>query len=133
MNNRKKGHDLERQVSKDLRELFPFTKTSRNSSKLLDDTGIDIVFVPFKIQCKRGYNKVRPKFETLKQEVIERSIANFPKEHVIHQLPFVLIHKLDSEKRNSQNHFQVTMDYNYFLWLLKNLDKETLTNLPILC
>jgi hypothetical protein len=135
--NRTKGHNLERQVSKDLRTAFPFAKTSRASSKLLDDTGVDLNFVPFSIQCKSGYNNNRPKYEKLYKEFLERKDANFPQTHVIHTVPYILIHKLNCEECRGKNndgyfHNQVTMTYDYFLWLINNLDKEVLKSLPLL-
>lgn len=112
LNNRRKGHDLERQVARDLKELFPFVKTTRASSKLYDDCGIDLNFVPVLIQCKNGYIKNRPKYEVHKEEVIEKLNQNFPKDHPIHTLPYALIHKIS--KKNTQ----VTIDYDFFLFLM---------------
>jgi len=114
MNNRRKGHNLERQVASDLKQFFPFAKTSRASSKHLDDSGVDINFVPILIQCKSGYKKNRPKFEEEKQKVAERINVNFPPTHPIHDMPFILIHKVDRQPP------KVEMDYDLFLLLLED-------------
>jgi len=56
---KRKGNTLEQLVAKDLRVLYPFAKTARMTSKILDDCKIDITGVPFLIQCKAGYNVVK--------------------------------------------------------------------------
>jgi len=112
-NNRKKGHDLERQVARDLKPYFNFVKTSRASSKMLDDCGVDINFVPMLIQCKSGYERARPKFDDELKNVNENIKKHFPPNHSIHKLPFVLIHKLDRKGTI------VTLDYELFKELLK--------------
>lgn len=134
MNNRKKGHDLERQVARDLKEEFSFIKTSRAASKLADDCAIDLVFSPFLIQCKSGYNNNRPKYEVEYKKVVDRTFEHFPKDHIIHQLPFILIHKINTERGKGKNeeNTQVTMSYRYFLWLISNLEKTTKQNMPLL-
>ena len=38
--NKRKGNTLEQQVAKDLREQYPFVKTTRETSKLLDDSKV---------------------------------------------------------------------------------------------
>lgn len=116
MNNRTRGHNLERQVARDLKFLYPFVKTSRASSKLLDDCGVDINFVPFLIQCKLGYNKNRPKFEEERDYTKSQIGKNFPKDHPIQNLPYILIHKLNDRKQP----IQVTMEYDFFLNLLSS-------------
>ncbi len=133
MNNRRKGHDLERQVVNDLKEIFPYAKTSRATSKLMDDCGIDITGTPLLIQCKRGYQKNRPKFEQERDTVNERLKRNFPKEHPIHNLPYLLVQKLDSGNGNKRlpHYTYVTMEYDFLLWLINNIDKEKYENLPL--
>ena len=132
--NRTKGHDLERQVARDLKPNFKFVKTSRAASKLADDCAIDLVFVPFLIQCKNGYEKARPKYEVEYEKVKSRIEQNFPKDHSIHSLPFILIHKITAErgKGKEEQNTQVTMSYEYFKWLIDNLDIETKNKIPLL-
>lgn len=60
MNNRDKGHNFERWVAKELKEIFPFIATSRAISKERDDLKIDFInkqevingILPHSIQCK---------------------------------------------------------------------------------
>ena len=51
---RKKGHDYERRIAVELRELgFTDCRTSRYSSKMLDEAGVDLVNTdPFSFQIK---------------------------------------------------------------------------------
>lgn len=131
-NNRTKGHNFEREVVRDLKPLFPYTTTSRASSKLLDDCGVDVNNVPFLIQCKNGYLGNRPKYEVEFEKVFDRLKEKFPKEHHIHQMPFLLIHRLPGTrgKKNLEQNTQVTISYEFFLYLINNLDwndSKTLT------
>lgn len=50
---RTKGHNMERAIVNELKEIgYVNAKTSRYSSKLLDDSKVDINYVPFNIQSK---------------------------------------------------------------------------------
>ena len=109
--NRDKGHRLERRIAKIFQEMgFPFAKTTRASSRLLDSCKVDINFVPFNIQCKAGYQNNRPKFEDIYNETNEKLIENFPPGHEVHDKPIVLIHK--GNKRGKQ----------YFQWVFAHDD-----------
>jgi hypothetical protein len=57
--NRTKGHNGEREMAILFREntVFDKCKTTRLSSKLLDDCGIDLDFIPVNIQVKTGIHK----------------------------------------------------------------------------
>ena len=54
--NKRKGSDAERHYARVFRDDLGFThcKTSRLGSKLHDDAGIDLIFVPLNIQVKAG-------------------------------------------------------------------------------
>ncbi len=60
MNNRRRGHNYERQIVKELKEIgFEGIVTSRAESKNMDDRGVDIfdlnqtsTTMPFYVQCK---------------------------------------------------------------------------------
>lgn len=131
--NRNKGHGLERQVASDLKVLFPYVQTSRAASRMADNCAIDLVHVPFLIQCKAGYNNNRPKYEVEFDKVDERIKQHFPKDHVVHSLPFLLIHKPNAPKGHGrkEKYTQVTMSYAYFNWLLSNLDKSVVEKWPV--
>jgi len=134
MNSRNKGHRFERKIAQDLRELgFTECKTSRAVSKLLDDCGIDLAItgllvesVPFLIQCKAGYEKKRPKPDVLFKYIEDKLNEFFPKDHIIHTRPKVLLHKLDNGKGT-----YMTLEYESNKHLLKYINdvpKDKITN-----
>lgn len=73
---------------------FLKAKTTRNASKLLDDTGIDIAFVPLNPQIKMGYEKALPRADKLFLEMDELLIKNFPQGHEQHGLPKVIVYHI---------------------------------------
>ncbi len=134
MNSRNKGHQYERVLAKFFRDVlgFVYCKTSRAASKLLDDCGVDLAFLPVLVQAKRGYNKNRPKFDNIFNKIKSSLSENYPKDDPIHDKPIILAHKLDG--RGKQYH-QITMcyeDLETLIQLLKNqigIDKEELRDL----
>jgi len=98
--NRTKGHNLEREIVRIFRDVFgfSFTKTSRASSRLLDDSGIDVDGIPFNIQIKSGYTKNPPKYVEIYRGIIECLRKNYPPTDPRHHYPIVLIHKDNSRK-----------------------------------
>lgn len=130
-NNRKKGHDLERQVTSDLKFSFPFARTSRAASKQLDNCKIDIAFTPILFQCKAGYTRNRPKYEEEFVEMKKQIALHYPQNDPIHKSPFVLVHKLDAGKGNRRREemLQITTSYDFFMWLIENC--EPLKSMPL--
>ena len=125
--NKRKGNTLEQQVAKDLREKYPFVKTARYANRMADDCKVDLVGVPFLIQCKSGYNKPRLKFDELYLENQELIKANFSPNHPVHKLPYILINKLNRRvggKKSQPEMNQVTISYDFFLELLKNYESS---------
>ena len=62
--NRKKGHDFERDICSELRDLGFEAVTSRSQDRRLDDMGVDIVTnLPYNIQCKA--TRSSPAYQTL--------------------------------------------------------------------
>jgi hypothetical protein len=73
--NRRKGHDFERKIRIDYRNLgWTKCETSRYASKMMDDRKIDLVFTkPFAIQCKSSinnpsYHKIFKQMESDKED-----------------------------------------------------------------
>lgn len=101
--NRDKGHRFERYWAKVFREdlKFPFCKTSRQSSRLLDDCGVDLDGIPFNIQLKNGYNSginYTKLFEEIDRKIGENYIPNDPR----HIFPSIIIHKRG--RKESEHH-----------------------------
>jgi hypothetical protein len=100
--NKVKGSNLERELAKTFREMgFPFCKTSRYGDKLTDDCKIDLVFCPFNVQAKAGYEKSRVKFDKLYGESMELLKVNFPPKHEIHTKPFVVVNKISGRYKET--------------------------------
>jgi len=114
---RNKGHNCERDFAKKFRDLgFEFCKTSRQASRLLDDSGIDLSGIPLNVQIKSGYKKARPKADELFKGMKEVLSKNFPPGDGIHKYPKVLIHKLDGMAQENQ---LVTMTWEDWVEFLK--------------
>ena len=62
--NRDKGHNFEREICQEIRDLGFQAVTSRSQDRSLDDAGVDIITdLPFHIQCKA--TKTSPAYQTL--------------------------------------------------------------------
>ena len=125
--NKVKGSSLERKIAIDLREKYPFVKTCRESSRLLDNCKVDLSGVPFAIQAKAGYNGQRLRYDRLYQEFKQLASENFSPNHPIHKVPYILINKLNRVKGGKMQQpemFQVTVDYDFFLKLIRNYESE---------
>lgn len=113
--NRTAGFNLERRIAKKFRDSgFEFAKTSRQASRLLDDSKVDIAFVPFLPQCKKGYARGLNYSEIIKEmkELIQK---NFPPNNEVHQYPAVIFH--DKGKKSEEK--LVIMEEVSFWNLLK--------------
>lgn len=119
--NRTKGHNLEREIARMFKEEleFKFAKTSRATSRVLDNCKVDISGIPFLIQTKMGYDKARPKADVIFQEMEDLLKENFPEDDKIHTHPKVLIHKINGKKTGYHN--LVTMPYNDWKYLLNKI------------
>jgi hypothetical protein len=118
--NRRKGHAFERLLAAFFRQIlgFQFCKTSRQSSRLMDDCGVDLTGLPFLIQAKRGYNKNRPKYEAVYESIKSKLRENYPEDDIVHDKPIVLIHKMDGGKKQ---HFQWVFAHEDIAAILKEL------------
>lgn len=97
INSRNKGNSCERKYAKIFREElgFPFCKTSRQASRLLDDSKVDLANLPLNIQIKKGYMSARPKPDAIFKEMKDCLAKNFPPSDEVHKKPKVLIHELN--------------------------------------
>lgn len=122
---RRKGHDLERKIVRDLQKLgYENAKTTRACSKLLDDCQVDVApegalieQTTMLIQAKAGYHRARPKADVIFNEMDRRLAEQFPSEHKILKRPKYLIHKLG----NKENEQLVTMTYKTWLKLISEV------------
>jgi hypothetical protein len=113
--NRQKGHTLERLVAKKFRDSgYEYAKTSRQASRLLDDSKVDIAFVPYLVQCKKGYPKGL-NYTNILLEIKEAIQMNFPPDEKVHEYPCVIIH--DKGKKTEEK--LVVMEESTFWDLIK--------------
>jgi hypothetical protein len=117
--NRTKGYNLEREIARMFKDElgYKFAKTSRLSSRLLDNCKVDIAGIPFLIQTKAGYAKARPKADVIFQEMEDELTKNFPEDDPVHKYPKILIHKISGRQKY---HNLVTMPYNDFKFIMMN-------------
>ena len=92
-NNRRRGHNFERDICKLFRDLgYTKVKTTRQASRLLDESKVDIWGIPFNIQCKDGVQKGLSYSKVL-SEMKELLAANFPETDLQITFPKIIIHK----------------------------------------
>lgn len=129
--NKTKGSNAERYYAKVFREDlgYTFCKTSRNGSKLHDDAGIDLIFIPFNIQVKAGKQRglnVSNELSYMKDRIIEL----FPENSIEHTLPKILIHKKEVGAGNKRDEFSeiVSMTFEDFKKICINYGKSNSNN-----
>lgn len=100
--NKRKGSDGERYYAKWFRNLgFEHCKTSRLGSKLHDNAGIDLIFLPFNVQIKVGEQRGIKYWKELKYT--KNQIKQiFPENMSEHTQPTLLIHRLPSSEKTRQ-------------------------------
>jgi hypothetical protein len=114
--NRDKGHRFERQWATKFRDElgFKFCKTSRQASRMLDDSGVDLDGIPFNVQLKNGYARginYTNLFEGIDVKLAENYMSSDPR----HIFPSVVIHKLGRK----QSQHQVIMKADDWVKLVK--------------
>lgn len=123
--NRQIGHDAERNTAKEFREIgYPHCKTSRQASRLLDDSKIDLAFIPFNIQIKAGAQRG---FNAIKElKAMEKSIIkNLPPKHEVHKYPNIVLLRKATGKGNKRTKYDdtVTMSWEDFQQLIRKEKK----------
>lgn len=94
--NKTKGSNAERYYAKYFREKLGYShcQTSRLGSRLHDNAGIDLIFIPFNIQIKSGYARglnIQKELSYVKDKMTEL----FPKDSAEFKYPVIIIHKKD--------------------------------------
>ncbi len=124
--NKRKGSDAERFYAKIFREILGFThcKTARLGSKLHDDAGIDLIFLPFNVQIKAGKQvglNASKELEYMQNKMREL----FPPTSQEHSFPKVLIHKKEVGAGKKRTEFDeiVFMTFEDFIKLIKKIEK----------
>lgn len=117
--NRTKGHNFERYLAKLFRELgYTFCKTSRQASRLLDDSKVDLAFIPFNVQAKAV--KANINYQELLRSMDEALKQNFPPSDPQINYPKIIFHKKGRKKYESV----VVMEEKEFIELMKKIKKD---------
>ena len=125
--NRRKGHNAERYYASFFKELgYKFCKTARQASRLHDDCGIDLMFLPFLVQIKAGKQRGLKRADTL-QYIEDRVKENFPLESPEHNMPKLLIERKDpgKGKKRTQYHDTVMMTIEDFIKIINLIKNDT--------
>lgn len=122
--NKRKGSDAERYYAKIFRENLGFThcKTARLGSKLHDDAGIDLIFLPLNIQIKAGKQVgLNPGKELNYMQ--GRMTELFPPTSLEHTYPKLVIHKKEVGTGKKRTEFDeiVSMTFSDFLKLVNKI------------
>lgn len=123
--NKNKGNNAERFYAKAFRDAgFSHCVTARMGSKLHDDAGIDLLFLPFNVQIKAGKQVgLNPSREL---DYIQNKMGElFPPTSVEHQLPKIVIHKKEvtrGKKRTASDEI-VHMTFEDFMKLISKIEK----------
>lgn len=92
--NRTKGHNFERALAQEFRDLgYVDCRTSRQDSRLLDDSKVDLSRIPFNIQAKNV--KAGINYAKLMRDMEEGISKNMPERSCF---PFVIIHKKEKDQ-----------------------------------
>lgn len=117
--NRTKGHNFERYLAKLFRELgYTFCKTSRQASRLLDDSKVDLAFIPYNVQAKAV--KANINYQELLRSMDEALVKNFPPNDPQQNYPKIIFHKKGRKKYESV----VIMEEKEFIKLLKEVKND---------
>lgn len=93
VNNKRKGNNAEREYAKRFREAgFENCITSRLGSILYDNSGIDLMNIPFNVQIKAGIQRGINYSKEL-QYVKDQISHNFDLSDEVNNKPILLIHK----------------------------------------
>ena len=122
--NKRKGSDAERHYAKIFREDLGFThcKTARMGSKLHDDAGIDLIFIPSNIQIKAGKQVgINPSRELASMK--EKMTELFPEASLEHGFPKLVIHKKQIGQGKKKTEFDeiVSMTFEDFVKIIKKV------------
>lgn len=124
--NKTKGSNAERFYAKFFREELGFEhcKTARMGSKLHDDAGIDLIFIPFNIQIKAGKQVGLNPTNELKY-IKEKMNKLFPLTSGEHRFPKIVIHRKEVGPGNKRTEFDeiVTMTFEDFVKIIKKVEK----------
>jgi hypothetical protein len=117
--NRDKGHRFERILAQLFRDMgFSYCKTSRQASRMLDDSKVDLAFIPYNVQAKAV--KATINYQTLFESMDEELIKNFPPTDPQRTYPKMIFHRRGRLKTQK---FVIMLE-DEFVEILKQVNKK---------
>ena len=121
--NRNKGNNAERYYAKFFREELGYDRcrTSREGSRLYDESGIDLMGIPVLIQIKAGRQQ-KLNYSQVLQGMDEKISKNFPVGYPEPDMPKVILHHKQGKTGVERTAYDqlVIMTFNTFIHLLNN-------------
>lgn len=119
-NNRTRGHNFERKIAKRFRDLgYDQCMTTRQGSRYLDNKKLDLMNVPFRVQCKYGKHK------GLKYHKLIEDIDKLTKKTDYADFPIVVFHTVDGRRKSTK---LVVMPEDHYFELIDGLNKQNESN-----
>jgi hypothetical protein len=116
--NRDKGHRYERWWANIFKDLgWEKCITARQGSRIMDDSGIDLINIPYNMQLKYGYPR-GINYKTLFDSIDACKEKNFMDDDKVHAYPTVIAHKKSTK---SNEHF-VVMKAEDWIELIKRVE-----------
>ena len=115
--NRTKGHNFERYLAKVFRDLgFTYCKTSRQASRILDDSKVDLAFIPYNVQAKAVLSTIN--YHDLLLSMESSLNENFPPTDPQRTYPKIIFHRRGRRKYDKF----VIMQEDEFIGILKQIE-----------
>lgn len=122
--NKRKGSDAERHYARVFRDGLGFThcKTARMGSKLHDDAGIDLIFIPLNVQIKAGKQvglNPTKELNSMKDKMSEL----FPSTSPEHNYPKLVIHRKEVGQGKKRTEFDeiVSLTFEDFIKIISKI------------
>jgi hypothetical protein len=126
-----KGHNWERKIINWIKPFWKWAKSSRATSRQLDNCKVDINFIPLLIQAKATL--IRPNFQKLWEECMRLIDIEYPPKEAkeLKKKPYVVFHKDTSRKAGPKAPHTETMTVTakfgrelLELWAENNKDED---------
>ena len=115
--NRTKGHNFERYLVNVFKDLgFTYCKTSRFASRVLDNSKVDLAFIPYNVQAKAVIANIN--YHDLLLSMENSLNENFPPTDPQRNYPKIIFHKKGRKKYEKL----VIMQQDEFISILKELE-----------
>ena len=119
--NREVGHRYERKWAKIFRQLgHEHCKTTRHASRLLDDCGVDLAFIPYLFQCKHVASGIN--YPKLIHEIETRISTMLPPNSPESEYPVIIAHR----KGKKEEEELIVMKAKDFVELLQNAKNKNI-------